>query len=100
MNELQQGTYAETFGGNTMYGRGRIFSVENCSFLDDSERWGDDCIKVVVDTAQERVALYFSADRRSEIAALSTGRRYEFDNCTTVSIKNWGFWCTATCDMP
>ena len=100
LNELQQETYAATFGGNVLSGTGQIFSVENCGLLDDSARWGRDCIKVVVDTDTERAALYYSSDRRAEIAALSEGQRHSFANCTTVSIRNWGFWSTATCDMP
>jgi hypothetical protein len=100
MNELQQDAYAATFGRNTLAGSGRIVTVENCGFLDESERWGRDCIMVTVRDGGARAALYFSSARRAEIAALSEGQRYSFDNCTTVTIRNWGFWSTATCDMP
>jgi hypothetical protein len=99
LSELQQEDYASTFSGKILYGSGRIFSVENCGIVDDSARYGSDCIKVLVDTTTGRAALYFASSRRPEISALRVGQRYTFDNCTTISIRNWGFWATATCDM-
>ncbi len=100
LSELQQQQYATTFRGKSLHGSGAIFNVENCGVLDDSAQWGSDCIKVLVDTTTERAALYFPSSRRGEIAALNRGQSYTFDNCTTISIRNWGFWATATCDMP
>ena len=100
MNELQQDAYAATFQGVVLSGSGEVSEVEKCGFLDDSKKWGDDCVKLVLDSGIPRVALYYGEKDKATVAARTKGSRVTFSNCVANSIKNWGFWSTATCDMP
>jgi hypothetical protein len=100
MNELRQESYASEFAGKVLHGSGRIENVEECGLMDDSARWGSGCIMVLLDAGEARIALYFSEGQRDTVAELNVGQRYTFDHCVANSITNWGFWSTATCDMP
>lgn len=103
MTELQQKKYAETFPDTVLSGAGKVFEVEKCGFLDDSRAHKRGCWKVILDDANDaepRVALYYGTEHEDELAALKKGQRLSFKDCTGNSIKNWGFWSTATCDMP
>ena len=100
LNELKQTQRASGFPGSILHGSGKVFEVGTCGFLDESEKYGSDCLKVVLDKGSPRVVLYFGENKRSEIAELSVGSRYSFDNCVATSVKDWGAWATATCDMP
>lgn len=102
MNELQQEDFAKDFRGVSLSGKGEVDTVEKCGFADDSKKWGRKCLKVTLWSASEksRVALYFPEDKRDEIKGYKKGTAVQFKDCITNSIKNWGFWCTATCDMP
>lgn len=100
MTEIQQKKYAETFEGTVLSGSGNVFEVEKCGFTDDSQDYGKGCWKVVLDNGNPRVALYHSDDDEEKIAKYKKGQRISFKDCKGISIKNWGFWSTATCDMP
>lgn len=100
LNDLKQEAFSESFPGTVISGTGKVFQVTKCGFVDDSQKWGSDCIKVILDSGTPRVALYYSSDKASEIAEYSKGKRISFSGCVANSIKNWGFWSTATCDMP
>ncbi len=100
MNDLKQEDAAETFPGWRLKGQGKISDVSKCGLTDKSSRYGEECVKVKVDKGKARVVLYFSESKKGEIMELSVGERYSFDNCKAISVKDWGFWATATCDMP
>lgn len=100
MTEIQQKKYAETFEGTVLSGSGNVFEVEKCGFMDDSQEYGKSCWKVVLDNGNPRVALYHSDSDEEKIAKYKKGQRISFKDCKGISIKNWGFWSTATCDMP
>ncbi|MEE2789289.1 MAG: hypothetical protein VX589_18270 [Myxococcota bacterium] len=100
LNELKQEAFAETFPGTVLSGKGKVFEVSRCGWLDESEAWGSDCFKVTLDSGAPRVALYYGDDDKELISALDKGQRFSFENCVAVGIKDWGFWSTATCDMP
>ena len=68
--------------------------------LDDSKEYGTGCWKVVLDVGAPRVALYYSSDDEERIEKLKKGQSLSFEDCAGISIKSWGFWSTATCDMP
>ena len=100
LNELKQEAFAETFAGTSLSGEGQVFEVGRCGIMDDSKRWSGECYKVTLDAGSPRVALYYGAKDKSKIAELNKGQHFTFKDCIGLSIKNWGFWCTATCDMP
>ena len=100
MNELKQESFAEKFPGTILSGKGKVTSVEKCGFLDDSKKYGSNCYKVIIDSGIPRVALYYGNKDKAKIAEYEEGKRLSFKNCKANSIKNWGFWSTATCDMP
>ncbi len=100
MNDLQKEAYAATFKGVVLSGSGEVTEVEKCGFLDDSTKWGDDCVKVILDSGIPRVALYYGDKDKSKVSGYSKGTNVSFSNCVANSIKDWGFWSTATCDMP
>lgn len=100
MNELKQEAFATTFAGTMLSGSGKVFEVEKCGMLDDSKRWGSHCFKVILDAGAPRVALYYGNKDKATIANYEKGQQVTFKDCKANSIKNWGFWSTATCDMP
>jgi hypothetical protein len=100
MTEVQQETFAETFPGTVLSGSGKVFEIEKCGFLDESKLWKKDCYKVTLDKGLPRVCLYFGPKDKEKIAGYKKGQKVTFADCVGISIKNWGFWSTATCDMP
>jgi hypothetical protein len=100
MNELKQEEYAKSFEGTMLSGSGKVTQVEKCGWLDDSRRWRGQCIKVILDNGAPRAALYFGPQDRAKASSYSKGDSVTFSSCRANSIKNWGFWSTATCDMP
>jgi predicted metalloprotease len=98
---LRQETIARAFGGKIMSGSGSVTEVARCGFLDESKLYrSSDCYKIVLDNGSPRAVLYFGSKDRDKFLQLNTGQRFSFENCTTISITNWGFWSTATCDLP
>ena len=100
MNKLKQDAFAAGFHGTVLSGSGRVFEVGGCEWTDDSEKWGGNCLKVTLDKGTPRVVLYFGEKDKAEIASYNKGQAMQFTDCMGISIKNWGFWSTATCDMP
>jgi hypothetical protein len=100
LNELKQAKLAGNFEGALLHGTGKVTEVGECSFTDDSNRHGSDCVKITLDKGDPRVVLYLPASKADQIMNLSNGDSYRFENCTAISLKDWGFWATATCDMP
>lgn len=100
MTELQQEKFASTFEGTVLSGAGKVSEVEKCGLLDDSKEYGTDCWKVILDVGAPRVALYYSSDDEERIEKVKKGQSLSFKDCAGISITNWGFWSTATCDMP
>jgi hypothetical protein len=100
LNELKQEAFADAFPGTSLSGKGKVFNVEKCGFMDDSEKHGRDCYKVVLDAGEPRICLYFGEKDKAQVAEYNKGQAMTFENCRGISIKNWGLWSTATCDMP
>jgi len=100
MNELKQNSIASDFAGTVLHGSGKVFEVGECGFMDKSEEYGSDCIKVTLDKGIPRVVLYFDSSESSSIEDVAIGSRYSFDYCVATDITDWGMWATATSDMP
>lgn len=100
LNELKQEDFAKSFKGTTLSGSGTVFEVGKCDFTDDSSAWAGKCLKITLDSGVPRVALYYGPKDREKIAGYSKGQSISFSGCVANSIKNWGMWSTATCDMP
>lgn len=100
LNELKQDEFKGTFKGTVLRGSGKVSEVEKCGFLDDSEKWDSDCVKVILQEGNARVALYYGPSDKAKVSNYSKGDRVTFSNCVANSIRDWGFWSTATCDMP
>ena len=100
MNELKQESTKEKFPGTILKGKGKIFEIGDCGWLDKSDAHGSGCYKITLDKGMPRVVLYFDDDKSDELENLSKGQKYSFDNCVATDITDWGFWATATCDMP
>ena len=100
MNKLKQDAFAAEFHGTVLSGSGEVFEVADCGWTDDSEKWGQNCLKVTLDKGNPRVVLYFGEKDKAQIASYDKGQALRFSGCVGIGIKNWGFWSTATCDMP
>jgi DNA-directed RNA polymerase subunit RPC12/RpoP len=100
MNKLKQNAFAAEFHGTVLSGSGKVFEVADCGWTDDSEKWGQNCLKVTLDNGNPRVVLYFGEKDEAQIASYDKGKAMRFSDCVGISIKDWGFWSTATCDMP
>ena len=100
MNALKRESFAKQFPGTNLFGKGEVTSVEKCGLLDDSKKYGSNCYKVIIDSGIPRVALYYGNKDKAKIAEYEVGLRLSFRNCKANSIKKWGYWSTATCDMP
>ena len=99
-SELQREPFSESVKGTLLSGRGNITEVGRCGFLDNSIRHGNNCLKITLDNDQPRAVLYFPKSRQDDLSALEVGDGYRFSNCTVISITDYGFWTTVTCDMP
>ncbi|MDP1930030.1 MAG: hypothetical protein Q8L60_01075 [Gammaproteobacteria bacterium] len=98
---LRQEDIQSTFSEMIMFGTGSVSEVVGCGIFDDSKKYsGSDCYKVVLDNGSPRAVLYYGSKDRGRISQLNTGQQFTFENCEAISITNWGFWSTATCDMP
>lgn len=100
MTEIQQKAFASTFEGTVLSGSGELFDVSKCGWTDDSKKYGSDCYKVTLDSGVPRVVLYFPKSKEAQMATFTKGNSYNFKNCVGISIRDWGAWSTATCDMP
>jgi hypothetical protein len=99
MTEIQQKAFASTFEGTVLSGSGELFDVSRCGWTDDSKKHGSDCYKVTLDDGVPRVVLYFPKSKEAQVATFKKGNTYNFKNCVGISIRDWGAWSTATCDM-
>lgn len=100
LSELQREPFANSVKGTRLSGRGNISEVGRCNFLDDSKRHGKKCLKITLDNDQPRAALYYPSSRQEELSALEVGNSHRFTDCEVISITDYGFWTTVTCDMP
>ena len=100
LSELKREPFAASVKDTLLSGRGNITEVGRCNFLDDSKRHGKHCLKITLDNDQPRAVLYFSKSSQDELSALEVGDGYRFTNCTVISMTDYGFWTTVTCDMP
>ncbi|MEE2789290.1 MAG: hypothetical protein VX589_18275, partial [Myxococcota bacterium] len=89
LNDLKQEAFADSFPGTVLSGKGKITEVSRCGFADNSEKWEDQCYKVLIDSGAPRIALYFGEKDKARIAELDKGDTFKFEECTAVSIKNW-----------
>lgn len=100
MNEIKQKQEREKFPGTLLKGTGKIFEVAECGWTDKSKKYGSGCYKITLDKGSPRVVLYFDSSKADELSEYSKGKNYTFGNCVGTDITDWGFWATATCDMP